>query len=154
MKSKILVIISLLFALTFQSCEKSENLGFKQSLLKYKEWNAEKFIVNGKNTMPPDNSDILDAPVSYIKVKFIDESNMKLEIELVYSDGSKDNSGELPMEYSTNDKDTTIIITDNNEWTGNLSFSGVHKALISNDNLTLKGKLGNKYNYSMILKGN
>jgi len=154
MKSKTLVIISLIFALTFQSCEKSDDLGFNQNLLKYKEWNAEKFIVNDKNTMPPDNSDILDAPVSYVKVKFIDESNMKLEIELVYSDGSKDNSGELPMEYSINIKDTTIIITDNNEWTRNLSFSGVHKALLSNDNLTLSGKLGNKYNYSMILRGN
>lgn len=155
MKKNNLFLFGLVILFVFNSCEKDDdNVNLAGNLMKYKEWNALKFVVNNENTMLPDTSYILDAPVSYVKIKFIDMTHMSIELELFYSDGRTDNSGELKMTYLINETDSTITINDNNWWTESASFTGVHKILdIQNNNLTLNGKLGDDLNYTMILKG-
>ena len=153
MKKVTLFLIGILILFVFHSCENHENnLSLKEKLMQYKEWNAVKFVVNNENTMHPDNSDILDKPVSYVKIRFVDESNIILEIE-IKEKNRIDNSGELKISYIINDKDHTINMTDNNLWTKSASFTGKHIINLENNNLTLSGKMGSDFDYIMLLKG-
>lgn len=154
MKIHNLGLIGLILLFVFSSCEKEDvPLTLSEKLMVYKEWNAEKFIVNDENTMFPDNSDILDAPVSYAKIEFSDKKNMTIEIELVKPDVYTDNSGKLEMTYLLNETDSTISITDNNLWTENASFTGLHKVELVDNILTMKGSLGEQLEYKMRLIG-
>lgn len=120
------------------SCKKETDS--VQETLIANEWNATKFIVQNENTMAPDNSPILDAPVSFVQIRFVDNSNLTLQMELV--DGAiKDNSGQMKMTYSLDEQGSTIDIVDDNWWTESASFTGKHKILLTDNNLSIDGFL-------------
>ena len=139
--------------INFACDEEQALLNTQEQLINKTEWNAVKFIVNGENTMPPENSDILDNPVTYLQIKFIDQTNMFIEMELGDDSGSKDNSGVLPMTWSINSDYSQISIVDNNTWTEAASFTGDHEITLSGDTLRLKGKLGEMADYELELIG-
>ena len=145
--SFLFLVLTFLFA---PSCKK-DNLTLQEIITKQEVWNATKFIVQGENTMAPDNSPILDAPISFVQLKFIDENNLTLELELKY-DTYLDKSGLLPMTYNLDEQKGTIEINDENSWTMAASFSGLHKINLTNNILTIDGLLGDTMSFKLILK--
>lgn len=129
--------------LAFNSCK---DLTLKEKLIESQAWSATKFVVNGKNTMPPDNDAIMDSPISLLKLKFMDDNNMTLEIKLKGIKGkeSPDDSGELPLSYEINEINNEIKIIDNNSWTSSRSFTGTHRIELIGNELFLSGKLGDR----------
>ena len=142
--------------LLFVSCKndvESDSKSLQENLLDAKFWQATKFVVNGENTMPPDNSYILDEPVSSLKVTFNDVNELTMQFIMV--DPKEDyiyDSGKLPMSYVLNSVDSTMLISDNNDFTASTSFTGKHKInSLKGDDIKLTGKMGDDFNYELYL---
>jgi hypothetical protein len=154
MKRILLIAPVLLFIVINISCQKDEKETLQDQLIKKSVWSAVRFVVNGENTMPPENSDILDGPVAFVKIIFLSKTTLTLEMELIYDGGTKDNSGVLPMKWSLNSENTVISIVDNNLWTESAPFTGNHLITLTGNTLLIQGRLGEFADFEMELTGN